>query len=137
MTSSEEDRETGGKELAAATRDKTGSARLLTYRRAELVRRKVGFSRREFAEFLGVDPRTYARRSQEKHLKRSESMQVELVEGVLAEAARVFRDEALAREWLVSSIISLDKRRPIDHLDSIRGYERVKNTLVKIEYGMY
>ncbi len=64
-------------------------------------------------------------------------MQVELVEGVLAEAARVFRDEALAREWLVSSIISLDKRRPIDHLDSIRGYERVKNTLVKIEYGMY
>lgn len=86
---------------------------------------------------MGVDPRTYVRRSQEKYLKRSESMQVELIEGVLAEAARVFRDEGFAREWLVSSIISLDKRRPIDHLDSIRGYERVKNTLVKIEYGMY
>lgn len=83
--------------MTVATRDAAGIAPLLTYRRAELVRRRVGFSRREFAEFLGVDSRTYARRSQEKHLKRSESMQVELVEGVLAEAARVFRDEALAR----------------------------------------
>lgn len=48
-------------------------------------------------------------------------MQVELIEGALAEAARVFRDEGLAREWLMSSIISLDNRRPIDHLDSIGG----------------
>lgn len=32
---------------------------------------------------------------------------------------------------------AMDKRRPIDHLVSIRGYERVRNTLVKIEYGMY
>lgn len=86
---------------------------------------------------MGVDPRTYARRSQEKHLKRSESKQVELIEGALSEATRVFRDEGLAREWLVSSIISLDNRRPIDHLGSIGGYERVRNTLVKIEYRMY
>ena len=56
---------------------------------------------------------------------------------VLEEAVRVFRDEELARNWLRSPIVSLGNMRPIDHLNSIEGYERVKDTLGKIEYGMY
>lgn len=91
----------------------------------------------EDAEFLGIDPRTYTRRAEEEHLKSGESLQVEIVDKVLEEAARVFRDEELARKWLKSPIISLDNKRPIAHLDSIEGYERVKDTLGKIEYGMY
>lgn len=104
---------------------------------AEHVRRRVGFTQKEHADFLGIDPRTYLRRAEEEHLKSGESLKVEMVEKVLEEATRVFRDEELARRWLTSPIISLDNERPIDHLDSIDGYERVKGTLGKIEYGMY
>lgn len=112
-------------------------ARQQPYTRAESVRRRVGFTQQEYAEFLGIDPRTYTRRAEEEQLKSGESLQVEMIDNVLEEATRVFRDEELGRKWLKSPIISLDNRRPIDHLDSIEGYERVKDTLGKIEYGMY
>lgn len=112
-------------------------ARQQSFSRAENVRKKVGFTQHEYAGFLGIDPRTYTRRAEEEQLKSGESLQVEMVDKILEEAARVFRDDELARKWLRSPIISLDNRRPIDHLDSIEGYERVKDTLGKIEYGMY
>ena len=112
-------------------------ARLQPFSRAEDVRRKVGFTQQEIADFLGIDPRTYNRRAEEERLKSGESLLVEMIDKVLEEATRVFRDEVLARKWLTSPIISLDNSRPIDHLDSIEGYERVKDTLGKIEYGMY
>lgn len=112
-------------------------ARQQPYARAEIVRRKVGFTQQEYADFLGIDPRTYTRRAEEEQLKSGESLQVEMVDKVLEEATRVFRDEELARKWLRSPIISLGNKRPIDHLDSIEGYERVKDTLGKIEYGMH
>lgn len=108
-----------------------------SFSRAEHIRKKVGFTQQEFAGLLGIDPRTYTRRGEDEVLKSGESLQVEMLEEVLAEATRVFRDEELARKWLHSPIIGLDLKRPLDHLDSIQGYERVKDALGKIEYGMY
>ncbi len=107
------------------------------FARGEIIRKKVGFNQQEFAVFLGIDPRTYSRRGEEEQLKSGESVQVEMLDEVLQEASRVFRDEALARKWLHSPIVSLGNKRPLDHLNSIEGYERVKDTLGKIEYGMY
>ena len=115
----------------------TGGARLQPFVRAEQIREALGLSQQEYATFLGIDPRTYSRRGEEEHLKSGESLQVEMIVKVLEEAVRVFRDEELARNWLRSPIVSLGNMRPIDHLNSIEGYERVKDTLGKIEYGMY
>src|SRR5690554_2294362 len=112
-------------------------ARPQPFARAESVRQRVGFTQQEYADFLGIDARTYARRAEEDRLRSGESLQVEMVDLVLEEASRVFRDTELARKWLSSPIVSLDNKRPIDYLDSIVGYERVKDTLGKIEYGMY
>lgn len=111
--------------------------RLQPFSRAERVRLTLGLTQQEYADFLGIDARTYTRRAEEEQLKSGESLQVEMVDNVLEEATRVFRDEKLARKWLTSPIISLDNRPPLAHLDSIEGYERVKDTLGKIEYGMY
>lgn len=121
----------------AAPGTRVRGARQQPYTRAEYVRQKVGFTQHEYADFLGIDSRTYTRRAEEEQLKSGESLQVEMVDKILEEATRVFRDHDLARKWLRSPIISLDNRPPIDHLDSIEGYERVKDTLGKIEYGMY
>lgn len=108
-----------------------------SFLQAEIIRKQIGFTQQEFARILGIDQRTYSRRADEQQLKGSESLQVEMLNEVLQEAARVFRDSELARKWLHSSIIGLDNKRPIDHLNSIGGYERVKDTLGKIEYGLY
>lgn len=109
----------------------------IPYEQAESIREKLGFTQQEYAALLGIDARTYNRRAAEAKLRSGESLQVEMIEKVLSEAVRVLRDETLARRWLSSPIIGLDNRRPIDHLTSIAGYERVKDTLGKLEYGLY
>lgn len=71
------------------------------------------------------------------HGRGGESLKVEMLASVLEEATRVLHGEEEARHWITTPIISLDQKRPLDHLTSINGYERVKNTLTRIEYGMY
>lgn len=110
---------------------------LRPYRAAERVRERSGLDSRAMARFLGVDEKTYARRADAGELKGGESLKVDMLERVLEEASRVFRSEEEARHWITTPIISLDRMRPIDQLTSIEGYERVKNTLGKIEHGMY
>lgn len=117
--------------------DPSRGVRTQSFSQAEYIRKKVGFTQQEFANLLGIDPRTYTRRGESTNLKSGESLQVEMLDEVLTEATRVFRDEELARKWLHSPIVGLDLRRPLDHLTSIQGYERVKDALGKIEYGMY
>lgn len=39
--------------------------------------------------------------------------------------------------WLTSPILSLGGQRLIDLLRSVRGYERVKDKLLHIEYGAF
>ncbi len=60
-----------------------------------------------------------------------------MLAAILEEATRVLHGEDEATHWITSPIISLGHKRPLDHLTSINGYQRVKNTLAKIEYGMY
>lgn len=108
-----------------------------TYGAAEHVRRRSGLDPDAMAAFLGISPRTYARRSAQGDLHGDESFKVSMLAHVLDEATRVLGSEDEARHWLFTAIVSLDRRRPIEHLTSIEGYERVKNTLAKIEYGMY
>jgi putative toxin-antitoxin system antitoxin component (TIGR02293 family) len=89
------------------------------------------------AAFLGLTPGAYAYRLRSGMLRSEEAMRVEMLAGALEEAVRVLRGEEEGVNWLQASIISLEGRRPVDLLVSVRGYERVKNTLTKIEYGMY
>ena len=66
-----------------------------------------------------------------------ESLKTERLHESMAEAIRVFGDPDKAESWMSHPIVSLGGRRPIDCLDEVDGYERVRETLAKIEYGMY
>ena len=107
------------------------------YASAEKLRKRLGLDAKRMAEYLGIDEKTYYRRADKGDLKGGESLKVEMLATILQEAARVLHGEDEAAHWITTPIISLDNKRPIEHLTSINGYERVKNTLAKIEYGMY
>jgi putative toxin-antitoxin system antitoxin component (TIGR02293 family) len=89
------------------------------------------------AEFLGISDRTYERRSREGRLREAESVKVEFLESLLALAADVFRDEAKGRGWLGTPLVPFGNNTPLQMLDSVQGYERVRNALNRIRYGMY
>ena len=104
---------------------------------AQRLRAAMGWTRAEMAAFMGLTPAAYAYRLRSGRLRFEEAMRVEMLAGVLEEAVRVLRGEEEGVEWLQGNILSLEGRRPVDLLVSVRGYERVKDTLAKIEYGMY
>lgn len=89
------------------------------------------------AAFLGLTPAAYAYRLRSGRLPYEEAMKLEMLKGVLEEAVRALRGEKEGVEWLQASILSLEGRRPVDLLASVRGYEHVRNKLLQIEYGTF
>lgn len=60
-----------------------------------------------------------------------------MLDSLLELRTRVLGDKGQAGEWLTSPILSLEGRKPIELLDTVKGYERVKNKLLQIEYGTF
>lgn len=104
---------------------------------SERVRERLGATGEEMAAYIGVTFRTYQRRAQKGELADAESAKVEMLDSLLELGTRVLGDEEQAGEWLTSPILSLESRKPIELLDTVKGYERVKNKLLQIEYGTF
>ncbi|MEO8136293.1 MAG: antitoxin Xre/MbcA/ParS toxin-binding domain-containing protein [Betaproteobacteria bacterium] len=56
---------------------------------------------------------------------------------ILTTAADVLGSQAEAERWLITPAMALDRRRPIDLLDTPVGVEMVEQLLGRIEYGVY
>ncbi|MFA5595125.1 MAG: MbcA/ParS/Xre antitoxin family protein [Trueperaceae bacterium] len=67
----------------------------------------------------------------------AENQKTRMLASLLDLGKRVLGDEEAAREWLTSPIASLGGQVPIALLNTVKGYERVKNKLLQIEYGNY
>lgn len=104
---------------------------------SESVRKRLDATGEQMAEYIGVTYRTYQRRAKKGMLEDAESAKVEMLDSLLGLGSRVLGSEEEARLWLTSPILSLGSDRPIDLLDTVKGYERVKNKLLQIEYGTY
>ena len=104
---------------------------------SEAVARRLGATSEQMAAYIGVTHRTYQRRAKKGKLEDAESAKVEMLDSLLDLGERVLGDEEAAREWLTSPILSLQGRKPIELLDTVKGYERVKNKLLQIEYGTF
>jgi len=103
----------------------------------ESVRRRLDATNEQMAAYIGVTFRTYQRRAKKGELEDAESAKVEMLASLLDLGKRVLGDEEAAREWLTSPIPSLGGVVPIALLNTVKGYERVKNKLLQIEFGNY
>lgn len=104
---------------------------------SESVRRRLGATGEQMAAYIGVTFRTYQRRAQRGELEDAESVKVEMLDSLLDLGARVLGSEERASQWLTSPILSLEGEKPIELLGTVKGYERVKNKLLQIEYGTF
>ncbi len=104
---------------------------------SESVRQRLGATNEEMANYIGVTSRTYQRRAKKGELEDAESAKVEMLDSLLTLGARVLGSEERAGQWLTSPIMALEGQRPIELLSTVKGYERVKNKLLQIEYGTF
>lgn len=56
---------------------------------------------------------------------------------ILDRATAVFGSRLEAEQWLVSPVMGLNQRRPIDLLGTADGAETVEDFLGRVEYGVY
>jgi putative toxin-antitoxin system antitoxin component (TIGR02293 family) len=86
---------------------------------------------------LGLPASTILRKvSKEERLSGSESDRVARVLYVFEQATEVFEDERLAAEWMQRPHAELGRLKPLEVLDSQPGYDRVRDILMRISFGV-
>ena len=74
--------------------------------------------------------------SQGERLSASEADRAARTMLIYAQATDVLEDEKLAAEWLMRPSVQLRNERPLDMLDTQTGFDRVRDILMRLEYGV-
>ncbi len=86
---------------------------------------------------LGLPSSTILRKiSRKERLSGPESDRIARVLYVREQAADVFEDEALAAEWMCRPNATLGGMTPLEVLDTQPGYDRVRDILSRIAFGV-
>ena len=86
---------------------------------------------------LGLPSSTILRKiSRKERLSGAESDRIARVLYVREQAADVFEDEALAAEWMRRPNATLGGMTPLEVLDTQPGYDRVRDILSRIAFGV-
>lgn len=89
------------------------------------------------ASFLGISEKTLDRRFRDERWDRAESYRLGLLLSLRHQAETVFGDPARASLWLQTPVPALDNQAPLALLDTVSGFERARNSLLRQAYGMY
>jgi putative toxin-antitoxin system antitoxin component (TIGR02293 family) len=92
----------------------------------------------QMASLVGVSERTISRLQKEhKPLNTNGSDRLYRLARIAAYALEVFEDSNTVGNWLFRPNRALGGVAPVEVLDTDAGTERVKELLVRIEYGVY
>ncbi|MBI1905244.1 MAG: DUF2384 domain-containing protein [Rhodocyclales bacterium] len=91
----------------------------------------------ELAVALAIPERTLARRKKEGMLNSEESAKLVRLARVIERAEEVFEDLDAALDWLKSPNAALAGATPLSLLDTEIGAESVRDTLGRIEHGVF
>jgi putative toxin-antitoxin system antitoxin component (TIGR02293 family) len=101
------------------------------------VAEKLLMTKHELADALRIPHRTFDRRLKAGAFSPEESDRLARINFIFTRAARVFGDDRLAREWLVTPLSAFDGESPLQHSDTSIGASQVEDVLGRIEYGVY
>lgn len=108
----------------------------LSYRHADVARRRLGLTVAEFSKLLGVTPRTLARAETSK-LSPAASDRVARIVRVFDRASAVMGSGDLAVRWLHQPNTALAGAPPLQWLGTDPETDEVLNVLGRIEYGVF
>ena len=93
----------------------------------------------QFYSVLGISSKTMQRRSASatKTLDPNASDRALRLVSVTSRAIDVLGSQEAAERWLASPAMALDRRKPIDLLQSTEGTDMVKTLLTRMDYGVY
>jgi putative toxin-antitoxin system antitoxin component (TIGR02293 family) len=105
----------------------------------QLMRRYTIIGEGSLLSVLGITARTMQRRAASAHktLDQNASDRAIRLASVTEQAIEVLGSQEAAERWLSSPAMALDRRRPIDLLQSSEGTELVKTLLTRMDYGVY
>ena len=87
---------------------------------------------------VGVSERTLQRgKTEDKLLDTNASDRALRLFSVTQQAIEVLGSRETAERWLSTPAMGLDRRKPIDLLQSTEGTELVKTLLTRMDYGIY
>jgi putative toxin-antitoxin system antitoxin component (TIGR02293 family) len=87
---------------------------------------------------VGISERTLQRgKAADKRLDLNASDRTLRLAAVTDQAAEVLGSRAEAEHWLVTPAVGLDRRRPIELLQTSEGTDLVRTLLVRMDHGVY
>jgi putative toxin-antitoxin system antitoxin component (TIGR02293 family) len=102
-----------------------------------IARELLDVQARTLLESLRLPNSTIARKkSSQERLSASEGDRVARVLMTFAHARDVFEDAGSAAEWMKSPHAELDDEPPLAMLDTQSGFDRVRDLLMRIEFGV-
>jgi putative toxin-antitoxin system antitoxin component (TIGR02293 family) len=97
----------------------------------------AGLEREALARFLGIPPRTLARRKEQGRLRSDESDRLLRAARLLALAFQLFEgDAAAARGWLTSPQVALGGETPFEFAVTEFGAREVEALIGRLEHGI-
>ncbi|HWL27919.1 MAG TPA: antitoxin Xre/MbcA/ParS toxin-binding domain-containing protein [Burkholderiaceae bacterium] len=97
---------------------------------------RLGFSRTELANILGISTATLRKRQRSAHLTVTESSRLLRQANIVQRADEVFESLDNALAWLKSPNLALGSVTPMSLLDTELGAEEVRRRLGRIEQGI-
>jgi putative toxin-antitoxin system antitoxin component (TIGR02293 family) len=109
----------------------------LPFSSLEKVMERFGLDREEISSALDLPLRTFARRKQERRLRRDESDRLFRLVRIASQASEVLGDDGKASRWLHTGNRALGGKPPLELLDTDLGSRQVEEVLGRIEHGVY
>lgn len=99
--------------------------------------KKLGISMERMSALLHISHRTLQRKSPTDHLSVHVSEQILSIAEVIRKGIEVMGDQDRLEQWLHSELSSLNRKKPIDLMDTTFGTRLLIRILGRIEHGVY
>ncbi|GAB1857286.1 hypothetical protein MHTCC0001_21220 [Flavobacteriaceae bacterium MHTCC 0001] len=97
----------------------------------------LSVSMEKMSQLLHISHRTLQRKSNNDLLNAYPTEQILEIADVISMGIEVFGSIDVLTEWLHTELRHLNYKKPIEYLDTTFGVALVKNTLGRIEHGVY
>jgi putative toxin-antitoxin system antitoxin component (TIGR02293 family) len=103
----------------------------------EEVKKQTGLDYETLSNILSVTKATLHSKKGNEKFNATVSERILMLAEIYAYGIEIFEDKSRFNQWLLSNLIALGGKRPVDYLHTQYGMEEIKNLIGRIAYGVY